>query len=80
MKLAGAILALIAACVIGGVAVFAIVGATVKPPQPQGAICLVSHSEVVVIPIICDKDNEKDTMCDKPIVAEVCDHIEIDSP
>lgn len=73
MKLAGSILALIAACVIGGAAVFALVGMTATP---QGPVCLVSHPEVILVPILCNQE----TLCDKPIVAEVCDHIEIDSP
>lgn len=72
MKLAGAILALIAACVIGGVAVFAIVGATVKPPQPQGAICLQSHKSVILIPTICGPHD----ICEVPIEAEICERVE----
>lgn len=75
MKLAGWIFALIASCVIGGAAVFAIVGMSVKP-QPQGAVCLIVHKEVIVVPLVCAKDK----MCAKPIVAQVCDQVEIDAP
>jgi len=73
MKVVGTIVALIAACALGGVSVFAIVALQAKPIRRP--VCLVSHPEVVVIPTMCHKDD----LCDKPIVAQVCDHIEMDS-
>lgn len=45
------------------------------PAEPR-PVCLVSHSQVVLIPTLCDKAQ----VCDMPIVAKVCDQIEIENP
>lgn len=45
------------------------------PTEPR-PVCLVTHSKVVMIPTLCDKAQ----VCDIPIVAKVCDQIEIENP
>lgn len=44
--------------------------------RPQHAVCLQSHREVVFIPTICGDHD----VCQKPIVAEVCERIESPAP
>lgn len=46
-----------------------------KPADPR-PVCTVTHSQVVLIPTLCDKAQ----LCDVPIVAKVCDQIEIENP
>jgi hypothetical protein len=45
-------------------------------PQPQHAVCLQSHREVVLIPTICGEHD----VCQKPIVTDVCERIESPPP
>jgi hypothetical protein len=56
----------------GGAAVFGIVGATVKA-GPQHPVCLISHRAVILIPTVCGAHE----VCARPIVAELCDSVEM---
>jgi len=44
--------------------------------QPKHPVCLQSHREVVLIPTICGEHD----VCQKPIVADVCERIEAPPP
>ena len=83
MKRAGWIVAAAAACVLAAVAVFAIVAGTMTAwkalhPHPQGPVCLVSHKSVILIPTVChDRHEDRNELCQRPIVAELCDSVEM---
>jgi hypothetical protein len=77
MKIAATILAFLMACAMGGAAVFGIVGATVKA-GPQHPVCLISHRAVILIPTVChDRHEDRNELCQRPIVAELCDSVEM---
>jgi hypothetical protein len=75
MKRAGWIITAAAACVLAAVAVLAIVGATMKAIHPERPhpICLISHRAVILIPTVCGAHE----VCARPIVAELCDSVEM---
>ena len=78
MKRAGWIITAAAACVLAAVAVFAIVAGTMTAwkalhPHPQGPVCLISHKSVILIPTVCGEHE----VCARPIVAELCDSVEM---
>jgi hypothetical protein len=72
MKRADAIFWLVVFCIFccAGVSAFVIAHATPKPPHP---VCLISHKSVILIPTVCGAHE----VCARPIVAELCDSVEM---
>jgi hypothetical protein len=80
MKRAGWIVTAAATCVLAAVAVFAIFGATMKAIHPERPhpVCLISHRAVILIPTVChDRHEDRNELCQRPIVAELCDSVEM---
>ena len=77
MKRAATIPLAIFAIALAAISIFATVRTvTTGAPQPQHAVCLQSHREVVLIPTICGKAD----VCQKPVVVDVCDRIQAPPP
>jgi hypothetical protein len=77
MKRADAIFWLVVVCIFCCAAVSAFVIAH-APPNPPHPVCLISHRAVILIPTVChDRHEDRNELCQRPIVAELCDSVEM---